>query len=199
MRYSLAGLLVVAASFNMALGAPISEEKTRSILAREAVRRSIENNPYIQTENTVARRAPHTPKKIRSVLNLLKRNPAPYKYTDTPADKRSVENLGKRSPYKYTDTPADKRSVENLDKRYKYTDTPADKRSVDDLHKRYRYTDTPADKRSVEDLSARSPYKYTDTPADKRSLEDLSARSPYKYTDTPADKRSLEDLSKREE
>jgi hypothetical protein len=196
MRYSLAGVLVAAATFNMALGAPISEGKTRSILAKEAVRRSVENNPYIQSSNveeSVARRAPQTPKKIRSVLNLLRRNPAPYKYTDTPADKRSVDDLHKR--YKYTDTPADKRSVDDLHKRYKYTDTPADKRSVDDLHKRYKYTDTPADKRSVDDLHKR--YKYTDTPADKRSLEDLHKR--YKYTDTPADKRSVEDLSKREE
>jgi hypothetical protein len=44
MHHTLTKLLVVAATFNMAIGAPVAESSSRSLLAREAVRRAVTDN-----------------------------------------------------------------------------------------------------------------------------------------------------------
>jgi len=146
MRY-LQGLIVAAASINLAIGAPVSEAKSRDIVAKEAVRRSLLNNPYIRSANAdpeAAAFGPQTPKKTRSLVSLLRRSALPYKYSDTPrpSKRSSAVDLNKRDPYKYVDTPrASKRSsAVDLNKRdpYKYGDTPRVSRrsSVEDLNKR---------------------------------------------------------------
>lgn len=124
-------ILLAAASFNLAIGAPIKENPSRAIVAKDVVRKAIDNNPYIldNLDQSVAAEGNATPVRLRSLIDLLKRS--------------------NRKRYKYTDTPR-RRSV---DKRYKYRDTPA-LQSVEDLSKRYEYGDTPA-LRSVEDLSER--------------------------------------------
>lgn len=157
-------ILLAAASFNLAIGAPIKENPSRAIAAKDVVRKAIDNNPYIldNLDQSVAAEGNATPVRLRSLIDLLKRsNRKRYQYKDTPR-RRSVDKR-----YEYGDTPA-LQSVEDLSKRYQYKDTPR-RRSVD---KRYKYRDTPA-LQSVEDLSKR--YEYGDTPA-LRSVEDLSER-----------------------
>ncbi|KAJ2969443.1 hypothetical protein NQ176_g8660 [Zarea fungicola] len=131
--------LVAAATFNLAIGAPFAEEKSRAVVAEDAVKRATANNPYF-VHNINVEREPMpgsaTPGRVRSVLNMI--------------GKRKSGHQSKR--YQYVDTPRPK-SVENLDKRYQYVDTPRLK-SVEDVSKRYQYVDTPRPK-SVEDLSKR--------------------------------------------
>ncbi|KAM0669861.1 hypothetical protein ACQRIU_000256 [Beauveria bassiana] len=134
--------VVAAATFNLAIGAPIAEQKSRAVVVEDAVRRAAENNPYLaimSTADAQPRSGSDTPMNLRSVLSALGRRSfgrldKRYRYKDTPIVK-SVEDLNKR--YSYKDSPWAK-SVEDLDKRYSYKDSPWAK-SVEDLDKRYRY------------------------------------------------------------
>jgi hypothetical protein len=103
-------IIVVLATFNLALGAPVAEQKSRAVIAKDAVKRAATNNPYLASNyNAEGKRntGSRTPRKLRSVLNLI--------------GKRSASHLYKR--YGYGDTPLPG-SVEKLDKRYGYGDTP---------------------------------------------------------------------------
>ncbi|KAJ8117435.1 hypothetical protein OPT61_g1376 [Boeremia exigua] len=152
-------LIVAAATLNLAIGAPIQQDKSRAIVAKEAVKRAVANNPYIAHDVSAGPNltdGASTPRRLRSLIKMLKRtnvidNVKRYKYVDTPAGlsrRGSAEDLDKR--YKYVDTPAGlsrRGSAEDLDKRYKYVDTPAGlsrRGSAEDLDKRYKYVDTPA-------------------------------------------------------
>lgn len=110
--------IVAAATFNLTIGAPVDEEKSRAVVTEDAVRRVAANNPYFVHH---PERVPGsvTPGKVRSVLNLIKRR--------SRKDKR----------YGCGENP-DPRSVEDLSKRYTYRDTPVPQ-SVEDLNKRYQY------------------------------------------------------------
>jgi hypothetical protein len=143
-------LVVAAATMNLALGAPIKEERSRAIVAKESFKRANANNPYAGalSDDPQHLEGIITPTKIRSLMALLKRTSTEnankrYEYRDTP--RSSEEDLAKR--YEYRDTP--RSSEENLAKRYEYRDTP--RSSEEDLAKRYEYRDTP--RSSEEDLT----------------------------------------------
>jgi hypothetical protein len=53
MRY-IQSLVVAAATFNLAIGAPIKETESREVVATEAVRRALENNPGMQLANRMS-------------------------------------------------------------------------------------------------------------------------------------------------
>jgi hypothetical protein len=143
--------IVAVATFNLALGAPVAEQKSRAVVAKDAVKRAAANNPYFARDEVAeAKRntGSVTPKTLRSVLNLIGkrssgRSDKRYGYGHTPYP-GSVENLDKR----HTPNPG---SVENLDKRYGYGHTPYPG-SVESLDKRYGYGHTPYPG-SVEDLN----------------------------------------------
>ncbi|KAL2052026.1 hypothetical protein ABVK25_007718 [Lepraria finkii] len=121
-------LAFLAAALNLALGSPILERKSRSIVASDAAKRAL-----VGTETEAA------------TLDSRNAAAAAYQYRDTPRYKRSVEDLSERSAaaqaYKYGDTPRYKRSVEDLSGRsaaaqaYEYRDTPRYRRSLEDLSK----------------------------------------------------------------
>ena len=121
-------LALLAAALNLALGSPILEHKSRSIVASDAAKRAL-----VGTETEAA------------TLDSRNAAAAAYQYRDTPRYKRSVEDLSERSAaaaaYEYRDTPRYKRSVEDLSERsaaakaYEYRDTPRYRRSLEDLSK----------------------------------------------------------------
>lgn len=120
-------LLLAAATINLAIGAPIKQEKSRAVVAKDAAKRAVANNPYyVRTASAEPKPAEdaETLSKLRSLIALLKRT--------------SLSDLNKR--YEYKDTP--RPSTEALHKRYEYKDTP--RPSTENLHKRYEYKDTPA-------------------------------------------------------
>jgi hypothetical protein len=111
--------IVAAATLNLAIGAPVAEQKSRAVVAKDAVKRAAVNNPYFARNakmDSESFAGSATPSKIRSVLNLIGR--------------RSSGRLNKR--YKYGSPTPD--NVKKLNKRYGYGDTPAPW-SVEDLNK----------------------------------------------------------------
>lgn len=93
-------LVVAAATLNLAIGAPIKQDKSRAIVAKDAAKRAVANNPYMTRDASASLESAQgavTPAKIRSLLNLLKRSEKRYEYKETPRASRrgSVEDLAK--------------------------------------------------------------------------------------------------------
>jgi hypothetical protein len=107
-------LIVAAATLNLAVGAPIKKSQSRAVLAQEATKRAIANNPYMTRSADAkadAKTFPGsvTPVKLRSLINLLKRN-------------NVGDNVEKR--YEYWPTPETRAAERPAEKRYEYKDTP---------------------------------------------------------------------------
>lgn len=94
-------IAVLAAALNLAVGSPVFEQKSRSIVASNVAKR-----PLVGTET--------------EDMTLGSRNAAAkaYKYQDTPRYGRSLGDLYERNAvanaYKYEKTPRYGRSVEDL-------------------------------------------------------------------------------------